>query len=62
MYGSTLVNPARTRPSASRSVETSTTPAAVSNVKGPVPSASASATAVAMVACPQKGTSAPGEK
>lgn len=43
-------------------VSTMTGPAGVSNSKAPVPSRSASTTAVAIVACPQNGTSATGEK
>jgi len=60
--GSTLVKPAVMRPSASTVVSRAISPIAVSNTKGPLPFASARATAVAIVACPQNGTSVPGEK
>ncbi|KOG87663.1 hypothetical protein ADK38_24170, partial [Streptomyces varsoviensis] len=59
--GSTLVSVARRTPSAD-STATGTTPAGVAKTSSPGPIRSASATAVAMVACPQKETSASGLK
>lgn len=56
-----LVSVARSTPS-SRRVSTVTGPAAVVRVSSPGPSRSASATAAATVACPQKRTSSRGLK
>jgi hypothetical protein len=60
--GSTLVNAARITPSPSLVVSMTTGPTAVSNRNAPGPRSEANATAVAIVACPQNGTSATGEK
>ena len=58
----TLVSVASRRPSSARRVVTGTVPLAVARTTSPGPSRSAKATAVAIVACPQNGTSASGEK
>ncbi len=60
--GATLTRVATRVPSADRSVVTVTGPAAVRSRRRPVPCRSAWATAVAIVAWPQNGTSASGLK
>ena len=62
MRGATLTRVATREPSAARSVVTVTGPAWVRRCSRPVPCRSAWATAVAIVAWPQNGTSASGLK
>ena len=61
IVGGTLTSVATSRPSAS-AVCTRTGPDLVSRTSGPGPCRLACATAVAIVACPQNGTSASGLK
>ena len=57
-----LVNAAVTPPASSIEVTICTSPTGVWKIRVPAPSRSASATAVAIVAWPQNGTSLIGEK